>query len=75
MAKRNNANFLFGQIENFRNLFQGHGCRIFNTVWSGTRVPFRTHASLAFPGTLSTAGHWDQSSCAIANPSIIERQC
>jgi hypothetical protein len=29
------------------------------------RVLRRTHAPLTLPGTLSTAGHWDQSSRAI----------
>ena len=28
------------------------------------RVPLNTHAPLTLPGTLSTAGHWDQSSLA-----------
>jgi hypothetical protein len=30
-------------------------------------VPRKTHAPLTFPGTLSTAGHCDQSSAAIPN--------
>ena len=29
------------------------------------RVPRNTQAPLRFPGTLSTAGHWDQSKAAI----------
>jgi hypothetical protein len=32
-----------------------------NTVETGVRVPLNTHAPLRLPGTLSTAGHWDQS--------------
>src|SRR5882724_638452 len=32
---------------------------------TGMRVPFKTQAPLTLPGTLSTAGHWDQSSDAI----------
>ena len=31
-------------------------------VCTGMRVPRRTHAPLTLPGTLSTAGHCDQSS-------------
>src|SRR6266480_980441 len=37
------------------------------TVATGIRVPRNTHAPLTFPGTLSTAGHCDQSSAAIVN--------
>src|ERR1700738_3574249 len=33
---------------------------------TGIRVPFRTHAPLTLPGTLSTTGHCDQSRVAIA---------
>jgi hypothetical protein len=32
----------------------------------GMRVPRKTHAPLSLPGTLSTAGHRDQSSIAVA---------
>jgi hypothetical protein len=32
---------------------------------TGIRVPFNTHAPLTLPGTLSTAGHCDQSRAAI----------
>src|SRR5260370_12792449 len=32
---------------------------------TGIRVPFNTHAPLTLPGTLSTAGHCDQSRVAI----------
>src|ERR1039458_10243690 len=32
-----------------------------NTVATGIRVSLNTHAPLTLPGTLSTAGHWDQS--------------
>src|SRR3954462_1904432 len=39
--------------------------RFSNTMETGIRVPRNTHAPLTFPGTLSTAGHWDQSSSAI----------
>src|SRR3954471_17806049 len=39
--------------------------RFSNTMETGIRVPRNTHAPLTFPGTLSTAGHWDQSSAAI----------
>ncbi len=36
-------------------------------VATGIRVPRKTHAPLRLPGTLSTTGHCDQSSAAIAN--------
>src|SRR5579862_2297289 len=39
--------------------------RFSNTTAAGVRVPLNTHAPLTLPGTLSTAGHWDQSSAAI----------
>src|SRR3984885_5031873 len=32
---------------------------------TGIRVPFKTHAPLTLPGTLSTAGHCDQSRFAM----------
>jgi hypothetical protein len=32
---------------------------------TGMRVPFKTHAPLTLPGTLSTAGHCDQSRVAM----------
>src|SRR5215831_9402684 len=37
---------------------------------TGMRVPFSTHAPLTFPGMLSTAGHCDQSSAAMAGFSF-----
>jgi hypothetical protein len=36
--------------------------RFSKTVATGMRVPRKTQAPLTFPGMLSTAGHWDQSS-------------
>src|SRR5437899_11818443 len=50
--------------------------RFSNTAETGMRVPRKTHAPLTFPGTLSTAGHCDQSSaitCLLDYPS--EAQC
>src|SRR5947208_567595 len=35
--------------------------RFSNTAETGIRVPRNTHAPLIFPGTLSTAEHFDQS--------------
>src|SRR5262249_42890451 len=40
------------------------------TAATGIRVPRNTHAPLTFPGTLSTAGHFDQSS-NIATLSLV----
>src|SRR5580658_5373134 len=40
---------------------------------TGIRVPFKTHAPLSLPGTLSTAEHWDQSRAAI--PLIVSFFC
>src|SRR5690348_7016664 len=40
--------------------------RFSKTVDTGMRVPRKTHAPLTLPGTLSTAGHCDQSIVAIA---------
>src|SRR5208282_686340 len=39
--------------------------RFSKTVATGNRVPRNTQAPLLLPGTLSTAGHWDQSSAAM----------
>src|ERR1019366_3747561 len=36
---------------------------------TGIRVPFNTHAPLTLPGTLSTAGHCDQSRFAMGEDS------
>src|ERR1700739_1241247 len=38
---------------------------------TGIRVPFKTHAPLTLPGTLSTAEHCDQSRVAMFSPSFI----
>src|ERR1039458_2358704 len=43
--------------------------RFSNTVATGIRVPRNTHAPLRLSGTLSTAGHCDQSRVAISIPS------
>jgi len=40
--------------------------RFSKTVATGMRVPRKTHATLTFPGTLSTTGHCDQSSPTMA---------
>ena len=42
--------------------------RFSNKVFTGVRVPLSTQAPLTFPGTLSTAGHCDQSSEFITQP-------
>jgi len=39
--------------------------RFSNTADTGIRVSRNTHAPPSLPGTLSTAGHWDQSRVAI----------
>src|SRR5271157_2023036 len=39
--------------------------RFSNTADTGIRVSRNTHAPLSLPGTLSTAGHWDQSRVAM----------
>src|SRR5271157_4530746 len=51
--------------------------RFSKTVATGIRVPLKTHAPLRRPGTLSTAGHCDQSRVAVAmacSPSFRVRQ-
>jgi len=40
--------------------------RLSKTICTGMRVPLNTHAPLTLPGTLSTAGHCDQSRLAIS---------
>src|SRR5256885_14157768 len=45
--------------------------RFSNIVATGSRVPRNTHAPLTLPGTLSTAGHVDQSN-AIAIPHFLD---
>ncbi len=42
------------------------------TVATGRRVPLNTQAPLTFPGILSTAGHWDQSSAAMNSPPSLQ---
>src|SRR5712675_380368 len=44
--------------------------RFSKIVATGRRVPRKTHAPLTFPGTLSTAAHFDQSSAIGAPPSF-----
>src|SRR5260370_17576867 len=44
--------------------------RFSKIVATGGRVPGKTHAPLTFPGTLSTAEHFDQSSAIGAPPSV-----
>src|ERR1035441_7314185 len=39
---------------------------------TGIRVPFKTHAPLTLPGTLSTAGHSDQLRLAICSNSLFQ---
>src|SRR5271157_4779954 len=39
--------------------------RFSNTADTGIRVSRNTHAPPSLPGTLSTAGHWDQSRVAM----------
>src|SRR5580700_6523409 len=46
--------------------------RFSKTVATGVRVPRNTHAPLRLPGTLSTAGHCDQSRAAIACSSLLK---
>ncbi len=41
--------------------------RFSKSTFTGVPVPRKTQAPLTLPGMLYTAGHWDQSSCAIAN--------
>ncbi len=62
------------EIEDAANLLLRHGRKflhnfanieifqILKTADTGTRIPRNTHAPLTFPGTLSSAGHCDQSS-------------
>src|SRR5437588_7068096 len=45
--------------------------RFSNTADTGIRVPRNTHAPLRLPGTLSTAGHRDQSRVAMFLPRPI----
>src|ERR1035438_7089105 len=47
--------------------------RFSKRTFAGVRVPRSTHAPLTLPGTLSTAGHCDQSSIVIfCTPSIAD---
>ena len=43
----------------------GPNSRFSNSRETGIRVSLKTHAPLTLPGTLSTAGHWDQSRAAM----------
>src|ERR1700681_631763 len=45
--------------------------RFSNTADTGIRVSRNTQAPLSLAGTLSTAGHWDQSSVAMFRLSFI----
>ena len=57
-------------IEPFNNLINaGSRFQILKYSSYGIRVPRNTQAPLTLPGTLSTAGHCDQSSVAIGNSS------
>src|SRR5436305_12876840 len=47
--------------------------RFSKTVATGRRVPRKTHAPLTFPGTLSTAGHCDQSSAIAVSPFLLSQ--
>ena len=61
--------FLLSHVEHLGDLLDGQtSFEILKIVCTGIRVPFSTQAPLTFPGMLSTAGHWDQSSCAIDRP-------
>src|SRR5215813_10089249 len=44
------------------------------TAATGMRVPRNTHEPLTFPGTLSTAGHFDQSSNIAAYCDFIPKK-
>ena len=48
-------------IELFHYFFDAQILEIFDAVATGKRVSRNTQAPLTLPGTLSTAGHWDQS--------------
>src|SRR5215470_5871159 len=48
--------------------------RFSKTAATGRRVPRNTHAPLIFPGTLSTASHFDQSSDISASSRAILTQ-
>ena len=41
--------------------YGGAGFKVSNTADTGIRLLRNTHAPFSLPGTLSTAGHWDQS--------------
>jgi len=49
--------------------------RFSNTAETGIRVSRNTHAPLSLPGTLSTAGHCDQSRAAMFRPRPILAFC
>ena len=46
-------------------VYAGSSFEVSNTADTGMRVFLNTHAPLSRPGTLSTAGHWDQSRVAM----------
>jgi hypothetical protein len=48
----------------------GAASRFSKMAETGIRASFKTHAPLSLSGTLSTAGHWDQSSVAMCLPSF-----
>lgn len=49
--------------------------RFSKTVATGIRVSLNTHAPLTLPGTLSTAGHCDQSGVAIDISLLSHSNC
>jgi len=60
------VDLLSGDVEFLHYIFDSQtSLQVFEHVATGIRVPLNTQAPLTFPGTLSTAGHFDQSSVAI----------
>src|SRR5713226_5294123 len=52
-------------------LIEAPASRFSKTVATGMRVPRKTQAPLTLPGTLSTAGHCDQSSAIKISPETL----
>ncbi len=64
---QNSLDLFAGYVVVFDDLFDGGPVlEISKMTEIGMRVSRRTQAPLTRPGTLSTAGHWDQSSAAVA---------
>lgn len=81
MVHRRGVEAAGGEFEHSLDLLLGHvellddfvdggtSFEVSKTVATGMRVSRNTHAPLRLSGTLSTAGHWDQSRIAMGSSS------